>query len=64
VFLVMLWCAVQSLSHPGIPQYIDYFEEDTATDRAFYIVQVTSECTALTCLAYHLYCHPCATKAR
>lgn len=31
---------LQSLSHPGIPQYIDYFEEDTATDRAFYIVQV------------------------
>jgi hypothetical protein len=36
-------CTAQSLSHPGIPQYIDYFEEDTATDRAFYIVQVSRQ---------------------
>ena len=33
---------LQGLAHPGIPAYIDYFEEDTATDRAFYIVQVSS----------------------
>eukprot|EP00882_Tetradesmus_deserticola_P009899 GHRQ01010460.1.p1 GENE.GHRQ01010460.1~~GHRQ01010460.1.p1 ORF type:complete len:311 (+),score=106.07 GHRQ01010460.1:329-1261(+) len=30
---------LQGLAHPGIPAYIDYFEEDTASDRAFYIVQ-------------------------
>ncbi|CAI7845797.1 unnamed protein product, partial [Closterium sp. NIES-53] len=30
---------LRSLNHPGIPQYIDYFEEDTSTDRAFYLVQ-------------------------
>uniref|UniRef100_A0A7S0RK56 non-specific serine/threonine protein kinase n=1 Tax=Chlamydomonas leiostraca TaxID=1034604 RepID=A0A7S0RK56_9CHLO len=28
-----------ALSHPGIPKYIDYFEEDSERDRAFYIVQ-------------------------
>jgi len=27
------------LSHPAIPRYIDYFEEDSERDRAFYIVQ-------------------------
>eukprot|EP00879_Flechtneria_rotunda_P010283 GHRR01010750.1.p1 GENE.GHRR01010750.1~~GHRR01010750.1.p1 ORF type:complete len:629 (+),score=211.09 GHRR01010750.1:70-1956(+) len=30
---------LQGLAHSGIPAYIDYFEEDTAVDRAFYIVQ-------------------------
>eukprot|EP00775_Hariotina_reticulata_P004132 gene4130-4379_t len=30
---------LQNLAHPGIPAYIDYFEEDTAADRTFYIVQ-------------------------
>ncbi|KAH9320535.1 hypothetical protein KI387_015174, partial [Taxus chinensis] len=30
---------LQSLQHPSIPQYIDYFEVDTDTDRVFYIVQ-------------------------
>lgn len=53
---------LQSLSHPGIPQYIDYFEEDTATDRAFYIVQVRAVvCMAncIVCLAMHrLSRHP------
>lgn len=38
---------LQSLSHPGIPQYIDYFEEDTAADRAFYIVQEVVQGTSL-----------------
>ncbi len=28
-----------SLNHPGIPKYIDYFFEDTDTDRTFYLVQ-------------------------
>lgn len=30
---------LQSLKHPSIPQYIDYFEVDTESDRVFYIVQ-------------------------
>lgn len=30
---------LKSLRHPGIPEYIDYFEVDTETDRAFYIAQ-------------------------
>lgn len=30
---------LKGLSHPNIPKYIDYFEQDTATDRSFYIVQ-------------------------
>lgn len=29
-----------SLSHPSIPTYIDYFEQDSGSDMAFYIVQV------------------------
>jgi serine/threonine protein kinase len=32
---------LQGLAHAGIPAYIDYFEEDTASDRAFYIVQAS-----------------------
>jgi serine/threonine protein kinase len=28
-----------SLSHPGIPKYLDYFQVDTPEDRGFYIVQ-------------------------
>jgi ankyrin repeat protein len=27
------------LNHPGIPQYIDYFQVDTESDRGFYIAQ-------------------------
>jgi hypothetical protein len=34
---------LQGLSHPGIPRYLEYFEEDTESDRAFYIVQVRRE---------------------
>lgn len=30
---------LENLSHPGIPQYIDSFEEDTASDRSFFLVQ-------------------------
>lgn len=30
---------MRALEHPNIPKYVDYFEEDTATDRRFYIVQ-------------------------
>ncbi len=32
--------ALESLGHPGIPRYIDYFEVDTADDRGFFLVQV------------------------
>lgn len=30
---------LENLDHPCIPKYIDTFEEDTPTDRAFFIVQ-------------------------
>lgn len=30
---------LENLDHPGIPKYIDSFEEDTASDRAFFLVQ-------------------------
>ena len=30
---------LENLDHPGIPRYIDYFEEDTDADRSFYLVQ-------------------------
>lgn len=29
-----------SLDHPGIPRYLEWFEEDTEEDRAFCLVQV------------------------
>lgn len=32
---------LQSLSHRGIPRYLRYFEEDTAADRAFFLVQAS-----------------------
>ena len=31
---------LRGLSHPGIPAYRDYFEEDTAKDKGFFLVQV------------------------
>ena len=30
---------LENLDHPGIPNYIDYFEEDTSNDRSFFLVQ-------------------------
>jgi serine/threonine protein kinase len=33
---------LRGLAHPGIPRYIDYLEEDTLTDRAFFLVQACS----------------------
>lgn len=30
---------LKQLNHPAIPQYIDYFDEDTKSDRCFYLVQ-------------------------
>ncbi|GJP36651.1 hypothetical protein CLOM_g21135 [Closterium sp. NIES-68] len=41
---------LRSLNHPGIPQYIDYFEEDTATDKAFYLVQRLAQGQSLAAL--------------
>lgn len=38
---------LQSLKHPNIPQYIDYFEVDTESDRVFYIVQKIANGTSL-----------------
>lgn len=34
--------ALQGLSHPRIPQYVEYFEIDTPSDRLFCLVQVSS----------------------
>lgn len=33
---------LRGLSHPGIPAYLDYFEEDTEKDVGFFLVQVLS----------------------
>ena len=33
---------LRGLSHPGIPAYVDYFEEDSASDKGFFLVQVLS----------------------
>ena len=30
---------LKKLNHPGIPQYLDYFEVDSDTDLVFYLVQ-------------------------
>lgn len=30
---------LQNLDHPGIPAYIDWFEDDTPTDKCFFLVQ-------------------------
>ena len=39
---------LKSLSHPGIPRYIDFFEEDSEQDRGFFLVQVQRKpCVAL-----------------
>ena len=31
-----------SLAHRGIPQYLEYFEDDSEADRAFFLVQVSA----------------------
>ena len=31
---------LRGLSHPCIPAYLDYFEDDTERDRGFFLVQV------------------------
>lgn len=38
---------LKSLQHPGIPKYIDYFEVDSTTDRAFYIAQMVAKGSSL-----------------
>lgn len=35
------------LNHPAIPKYIDYFDLETATDKAFYLVQELAPGTSL-----------------
>ena len=30
---------LRGLAHPGIPEYVEYLEEDTRTDRGFFLVQ-------------------------
>ncbi len=43
---------LEALQHPGIPRYLDYFEEDAAQDKGFFLVQVRNlerewECSKL-----------------
>ncbi|CAM6093156.1 unnamed protein product [Calypogeia fissa] len=38
---------LKSLRHPNIPEYIDYFEVDSSSDRAFYIAQKVAKGTSL-----------------
>lgn len=38
---------LEALQHPGIPRYLDYFEEDTAQDKGFFLVQVWHRITFL-----------------
>lgn len=33
---------LETLTHPGIPKYVDYLTEDTEKDRGFFLVQVHS----------------------
>jgi len=42
--------ALESLSHSGIPRYIDYFEVDTTEDRGFFLVQELAEGKSLAAL--------------
>ncbi|CAM6123161.1 unnamed protein product [Calypogeia fissa] len=38
---------LKSLRHPNIPEYIDYFQVDSASDRAFYIAQKVAKGSSL-----------------
>ena len=38
---------LEDLNHPAIPQYVDYFQVDTADNRLFYIAQEIAEGTSL-----------------
>lgn len=38
---------LESLDHPGIPDYVDYFQVDTADNRLFYLAQELAEGTSL-----------------
>lgn len=38
---------LETLDHPGIPRYLDSFEEDSAADRAFFLVQELAEGASL-----------------
>ena len=41
---------LENLDHPGIPKYIDSFEEDSEADRAFFLVQELAEGSSLEAL--------------
>lgn len=34
---------LEALQHPGIPRYLEYFEEDTPSDQGFFLVQELAE---------------------
>lgn len=38
---------LSQLNHPGIPQYLDYFQVETESDRSFYLVQQLAVGTSL-----------------
>ena len=50
---------LQGLSHAGIPRYIDYLTQDSATDRSFFLVQarkapaITWTAPAQACQIWH-----------
>ena len=42
---------LETLQHPGIPRYIDYFDLDTPDDRRFYLIQELVEGSSLLALS-------------
>lgn len=60
---------LESLQHPCIPKYLDFFEEDTEEDRGFFLVQVPLPtaspphmCFAFTSLIFGVGLLLCAKK--
>ena len=39
---------LRTLSHPSIPKYLEYFEDDTEDDKAFFLVQVCPTFSGIT----------------
>jgi eukaryotic-like serine/threonine-protein kinase len=54
---------LSQLNHPGIPQYLDYFQIDTAQDRQFYLVQELAQGQSLSSLVENGW-HPRENEAR
>ena len=49
---------LKQLQHPGIPQYVADFEDDTEKDRGYYLVQASSCLAKLVSANSHwLHCH-------